>query len=155
MARADATAPGNSGVRAASKVPQTRWSCHCHCQVLKWLLCCPCLSTGLGTDPKSTVVALGPLLQCRGCWQSEYSALSASNNGWLTLPHEVEDSPNIGKQLRGQLHDRCPLPPLSWPWYACHQLCLAGDIGNPKCINIKKRFYQFYEIEEGNSTRGS
>lgn len=154
-ARADATAPASTSVSASSKAPQTGRSCHYHCQLLKWFLCCPCLFTWLGTDPKSTVVALGPILQCRGCWQSEYSALSASNNGWLTLPHEVEDSPNIGKRLRGQMHDRCPLPPLSWPLYACHQLSLARDVGNPKCIYIKKRFYRFCEIEEGNSTRGS
>lgn len=90
--------------------------------------CCPCLFTSLGTDPASTVVTRGPVtLVQRMLGKGVFSTFSFYN-GWLTLPHEVEDRPNIGRGLRGQTRDKCPLQSLSWPLYACHQLSLAGDL---------------------------
>lgn len=81
------------------KLPLTGRSRPYHGQVPKWLLHCPCLCTSLRIDPRSAALALGLFLQCKGCWERESSAL-CFYNGWLTLPHEMRDSPNIGKGQR-------------------------------------------------------
>ena len=107
-----------------TKLPQTGWSCHYHCQVLDWIMCCPCQSTSRGADSKSAVITLGLCSSTEDA--GKMSILASVMGGCLCLM--MWRTPNIGRGLRCQTYDKCPLQSLSWPLCACHQLSLAGDL---------------------------